>query len=110
MRVFFTTKSVLKHKEAIIDVNPTESDKIDQALRSALTFMMTGKLATIPSNSETGLRYIRDRINVPRDMPIWSARRLREALEKTASLAGDGQGPIIPLNHRRDQNPRNFGK
>ena len=30
----------------------------------------------------------RDRVNVPRDMTIWAARRLREALEVTAALAG----------------------
>ena len=29
----------------------------------------------------------RDRVNVPRDMTIWAARRLREALEVTAALA-----------------------
>jgi len=103
-------ENVLKHKDAIIDVNPTESDKIDQALRSALTFMMTGKLTSIPSDSEIGLRYIRDRINVPRDMPIWSARRLREALEIVAATAGDSQGPEIPKDHRKDQNPKWFRK
>ena len=31
----------------------------------------------------------RDRVNVPRDMTIWAARRLREALEVTAALAGN---------------------
>ena len=28
-------------------------------------------------------------MNVPRDMTIWAARRLREALEVTAALAGN---------------------
>ena len=27
-------------------------------------------------------------MNVPRDMSIWAARRLREALEVTAAIAG----------------------
>ena len=61
------------------------------------------------------LRYIRDRVNVPRDMGLWPARRMREALEATAALAvtpGNGQegqqGPPIPTNHRRDQNPLAF--
>ena len=27
-------------------------------------------------------------MNVPRDMTIWAARRLREALEVTAAIAG----------------------
>jgi len=103
-------EKVLKHKEYIIKVNPGDDEDIDAALRCTLTNMMTGQSETPPNGTDAGLRYLRDRINVPRDMPLWSARRLREALEKTASLAGDGQGPNIPLNHRRDQNPRNFGK
>ena len=60
--------------------------------------------------SEKELRYLSDRSNVPRDIPLQSARRLRESLEETAALAGEGQGPEIPLNHRRDQNPQHFGK
>jgi glutathione S-transferase len=51
---------------------------------------------------------VRDRVNVPRDMSLWAARRLREALEMTASLAGSKQGPAIPLDNRRDQNPVPF--
>ena len=35
------------------------------------------------------LKYLRDRVSVPRDMSIYAAKRLREALENTASLAGD---------------------
>ncbi|HEY9826183.1 MAG TPA: glutathione S-transferase, partial [Stenomitos sp.] len=54
------------------------------------------------------LRYLRDRISVPRDMSIYAAKRLREALEATAALAGDRQGPPIPVRHRRDQDPANF--
>ena len=72
--------------------------------------MMTGETETPPPGTDSGLRYLRDRINVPRDMPLWSARRLRESLELTAALAGNGQGPEITLKHRRDQNPKNFGK
>ena len=54
------------------------------------------------------LRYIRDRVNVPRDMSIWAGKRLRQALEDTAALAGSAQGPPIPTQHRRDQDPRAF--
>ena len=36
------------------------------------------------------------------------AKRLREALETTAALVGDGQGSPIPTQHRRDQDPANF--
>ena len=66
-----------------------------------------------PSDSTTmgadaALRYLRDRISVPRDMSIYAAKRLRTALEATATLAGEAQGSPIPFNHRRDQNPVNF--
>jgi len=101
---------VLKHKDGIISVNPLEKDKIDQSLRSALTYMMTEKVTNVPNGGEIGLRYIRDRINVPRDMPIWSARRLREALEFVAASAGTTQGPEIPIQHRKDQDPKYFKK
>ena len=81
---------------------------MDQALRSALTLMVTGEKCPIPQGTEQGLRYIRDRINVPRDMPVWSARRLREALESTAASNGNVQGPEIPFDHRKDQDPMPF--
>lgn len=103
-------EKVLKHKDDIIKVNPCNDDDIDSGLRCALTNMMTGETETPPPGTDSGLRYLRDRINVPRDMPLWSARRLRESLELTAALAGNGQGPEITLKHRRDQNPKNFGK
>jgi glutathione S-transferase len=41
-------------------------------------------------------------------MSIYAAKRLRESLEKTAALAGDGQPDPIPTKHRRDQDPSNF--
>ena len=41
-------------------------------------------------------------------MSLWAARRMRTVLEETASLAGDGQGPPIPTQHRRDQDPMEF--
>ena len=39
----------------------------------------------------------RDRVNVPRDMTIWAARRLREALEVTAALAGNWEREICQV-------------
>ncbi|HAC64081.1 MAG TPA: glutathione S-transferase [Cyanothece sp. UBA12306] len=99
---------VLKHRTNIIRVNPSDNNLVDQALRCALTQMMTGQKCTPPQGADIALRYLRDRINVPRDMSIYAAKRLREALETTASLAGDRQGSPIPLNHRRDQDPANF--
>lgn len=99
---------VLKHRANIIRVNPADDHLFDQALRCALTWMMTGEVCTPPTGSDAALRYLRDRINVPRDMSIYAAKRLREALEKTAALAGDAQGRPIPMKHRRDQDPAQF--
>ncbi len=99
---------VLKHRGNIIRVNPADHELFDEALRCALTQMMTDEACTPPPGSDLALRFLRDRINVPRDMSIYAARRLRESLEKTAALVGDGQGPPLPTNHRRDQDPANF--
>lgn len=101
---------VIKHRDNIIKVNPADDQVFDQALRCALTWMMTDVVCVPPTGSDVALRYLRDRINVPRDMSIFAAKRLREALEKTASLVGDGQGAPIPIQHRRDQNPVYFAK
>lgn len=99
---------VLKHRANIVRVNPVADAAFDEALRCALTHLMTGETCRPPAGTDTGLRYLRDRINVPRDMSIYAAKRLRESLEKTAALAGDRQGPPIPVQHRRDQNPLDF--
>jgi glutathione S-transferase len=101
---------VIKHRANIIRVNPADDQLFDEALRCALTFMMTGKVCTPPAGSDPALRYLRDRINVPRDMSIYAAKRLREALENTAALVGDGQGSPIPAQHRRDQDPAYFAR
>jgi glutathione S-transferase len=98
----------IEHRINIIRVNPLDDKLFDQALRCALTNMMTGEDSVPPSGSDVALRYLRDRINVPRDMSIYAAKRLRESLEKTAALAGDGQPAPIPTQHRRDQDPSNF--
>jgi glutathione S-transferase len=99
---------VLKHRANIIQVNPAEDAVFDEALRCALTHLITGKLCQPPKGSDAALRYLRDRINVPRDMSIYAAKRLRASLEATAALDGNRQGPEIPLRHRRDQDPANF--
>jgi glutathione S-transferase len=101
---------VIKHRTNIIQINPADDTLFDEALRCALTHMMTGELCSPPPESDTALRYLRDRISVPRDMSIYAAKRLRESLEKTASLVGDRQGIPIPVNHRRDQDPANFAR
>lgn len=99
---------VLKHRENIIRVNPARDALVAEALRCALTRLMTGEPCEPPAGADAALRYLRDRINVPRDMSIYAAKRLRQALEDTAALAGDRQGPAIPLQHRRDQDPARF--
>jgi glutathione S-transferase len=99
---------VIKHQRNIVRVNPADDKLFDEALRCALTLMMTGEVSTPPAGSDSALRYLRDRVNVPRDMSIYAAKRLREALEETAALVGDGQGSPILLKHRRDQDPANF--
>lgn len=98
----------VKHRANIVAANPCESAVADQALRCALTGLVSGDLVAPPEGGDVALRYVRDRINVPRDMSLWAARRMRTVLEETASLAGDGQGPPIPTQHRRDQDPRDF--
>ncbi|MBE9065975.1 glutathione S-transferase family protein [Leptolyngbya cf. ectocarpi LEGE 11479] len=99
---------MLRHRNNIVRINPTEDAVIDEALRCALTYLMTGESCEPPQGSDSGLRYLRDRINVPRDMSIYAGKRLRAALEETAALAGDRQGPAIPVRNRYDQNPAEF--
>lgn len=99
---------VIKHRHNIIKANPADGEKFDTALRCALTYLMTATVCEPPADSDIGLRYLRDRINVPRDMSIYAAKHLRQALETTAAIAGNQQGPPIPTRHRRDQNPADF--
>jgi glutathione S-transferase len=99
---------VIKHRANVIKVNPADHQLFEEALRCALTHMMTGEVCIPPPASDLALRYLRDRINVPRDMSIYAAKQLRTALEETAALAGDRQSPPLPTNHRRDQDPANF--
>lgn len=101
---------VIKHRANIIRVNPADEQVIDEALRCTLTYMMTEQICHPPAESDLALRYLRDRINVPRDMSIYAAKRLREALETTAALVGDRQSPPLPTRHRRDQDPANFAR
>jgi glutathione S-transferase len=101
---------VIKHRANIIRVNPVDDALCDEALRCALTHLMTGNVCPPPPGSDIALRYLRDRISIPRDMSIYAGKRLRESLEATAALAGDRQGPPIPLKHRRDQDPVEFAR
>ena len=98
---------VLRHRQTLMARNPLGAG-LDQPLRAALTLLTTGLSVRPQSGSALGLRYLRDRISVPRDMPLPSGRLLRQALEFTAQLDGDGQPEALPQNHRFDQDPRPF--
>ncbi len=99
---------VVKHHQNLIRINPTVDHLFDEALRCALTYMINGTECMPPQDSEMGLRYLRDRISVPRDMSIYAAKHLRHALEHTAAKLSERQGASLPVRHRRDQDPANF--
>ncbi len=99
---------VFKHRHRIKEINPIGEKLFDQPLRAVLTRLVTGKPCSPDKGSASGLRYLRDRISVPRDMPLLSARKLRKAIEETASLDGPTQGLPLPVRHRMDQNPKPF--
>lgn len=102
---------VLKHRATLLVRNPLGPHGLDRPLRCALTHLITGRDGPPPAGSAVGLRYLRDRICVPRDMPLHAARALRRSLERTASLdpaAPAAGGDPIPQRHRRDQDPAPF--
>ena len=104
----FALKRVLRHKENIIKVNLYDKELFEESLRSVLTHMITGKVRVPKKIGGKSLRYLKSRISVPRDMPLISARLLRQSLNKIESLSEDNQIERIPLNHRYDQDPINF--
>ncbi|MEI6428531.1 MAG: glutathione S-transferase family protein [Pseudanabaena sp. ELA607] len=99
---------VVKHHQNLIRINPLEDSLFDEALRCALTYMITGDECLPPQGAEIGLRYLRDRVSVPRDMSIYAAKHLRHALEHTAAKLSERQGVPLTVRHRRDQDPVNF--
>ncbi|MBD2549487.1 glutathione S-transferase family protein [Microcystis elabens FACHB-917] len=102
---------VLRHRRPLLERNPLGSDGFDRPLRCALTRLISGQDCPPPPGSARGLRYLRDRISVPRDMPLHAARLLRRTLEATARLDPadpHGAGDPIPVQHRRDQDPSPF--
>ena len=70
--------------------------------------MITSEVQVPKKLSGKSLRYLKNRISVPRDMPIISARLLRQSLNKIELLSDNNEIEKIPLNHRYDQDPRNF--
>ena len=97
----------LRHRSTLLARSPL-GEAFDQPLRAALTTLIAGTSVMPAPGSAAALRYLRDRISVPRDMPLHSARFLRQALESTASLAGVDQPSPLPFEHRFDQDPRPF--
>ena len=77
-------------------------------MRAALTHMMTSEVLIPKQLSGISLRYLKNRISVPRDMPIISARLLRQSLNKIESLSDINEIDKIPFRHRYDQDPVNF--
>ena len=82
----FALKRVIKHKENLIKVNPYNKGFFEESLRSALTHMITGEVRIPEKLSGKSLRYLKNRISVPRDMSIISARLLRQSLNKIELL------------------------
>jgi glutathione S-transferase len=102
----------LKHRENLIAANCVkDKGKVDEALRCALTSLVSepgNGCSVADKEMAVALMYIRDRINVPRDMSIWSARKMRAALTATAAAAGPVNAPPIPFEDRYDQSPIPF--
>jgi len=69
---------------------------------------MTGEVLIPKKLSGISLRYLKNRISVPRDMPIISARLLRQSLNRIESLSDIKEIDKLPLRHRYDQDPINF--
>ena len=107
---FIALSRVLKHRQTLLELNPLGTELFDQPLRAALTCLIQGQLCSPNKGTASGLRYLRDRISVPRDMPLLAARKLRQVLEKTAQIDNSDQGPSIATANRFDQNPEPFLK
>ena len=99
---------VIRHRDQLLKRNPFGSQRFDLPLRCALTRLITGAACQPPNGSAASLRYLRDRISIPRDMPLPAGRLLRQALEATAAMDGPQQGEPLGLRNRFDQDPSAF--
>ena len=99
---------VLRHRDRLLQANPLGAAAFDQPLRSALTRLVHGAICKPSPGSASGLRHLRDRISVPRDMPLPAGRLLRKALEETAALDGPAQPVPLPVRDRFDSDPEPF--
>ena len=101
----------LRHRAVLLRRNPAGEEGFAAPLRAALTHLACAADCPPPPGSAAALRHLRDRISVPRDMSLHAARRLRAALEHTASLdpaTPTAQPGPIPQRDRRDQDPKPF--
>ena len=104
---------VLRHRRTLVARygDGGDAESFATALRCALTLLIRGTPCPPPGGTAAGLRSLAQRISVPRDMPLHSARRLRQALLHTAAVDPiDTSLPAspLPLHHRRDQDPQPF--
>jgi glutathione S-transferase len=102
---------VLRHRQPLLARKATGSLRFDRPLRCALTTLTVGEPCAPPPGSAAALRYLRDRISVPRDMGLHAARRLRQALEVTACLDPifpDATAVPLSRRDRLDQDPVPF--
>ncbi len=106
----FALKRVLKHKDNIIKSNPYKNKFFDESLRSALMHMIKGEINVPNKINGKALKYLKDRISVPRDMSVISARLLRQSLNKIASLSLEKNIDRVPTDHRYDQDPKFFNQ
>ena len=85
-------------------------EPVDRALRLVLGSLAGGPPADPPAATAASLRYLADRISVPRDMTLHAARALRTALHRMAERdpVAAAAAPPLPLQHRRDQDPVAF--
>jgi len=123
---------VLMHKEGMSKINPVKGPAFDVSLRAVLTKILEDSTANesdqqedvetldvLPSGGSQALLWIRDRLSIPRDMSLWAGRRFRSTLTAVATQYGNAKDLQeyrqnnrwrIPVEHRRDSDPKNFGK
>ena len=70
--------------------------------------MITGEVRVPENIGSKSLKYLKNRISVPRDMPVISARLFRQSLNKIEALCKNNEEDIIPVRHRYDQDPGKF--
>ena len=104
----FALQRVLKHKNNIINANPFEKEIFDESLRSALSYMITSEVTIAPKEAKRSIQYLKNRISVPRDMPVTSARLLRQSLNKIEPPGNNFEVDDIPIKNRYDQDPKIF--